>query len=84
MLFLSTVEIYGENRGDLDKFTEDYCGYIDCNTLRAGYPEGKRASESLCQAYIQKYGIDVVIPRISRTFGPTMLLSDSKAFLNLL
>lgn len=79
VLFLSTVEIYGENRGDLDKFTEDYCGYIDCNTLRAGYPEGKRASESLCQAYIQKYGIDVVIPRISRTFGPTMLLSDSKA-----
>ena len=47
VLFLSTVEIYGENRGDLDKFTEDYCGYIDCNTLRAGYPEGKRASESL-------------------------------------
>ena len=41
VLFLSTVEIYGENRGDLDKFTEDYCGYIDCNTLRAGYPEGK-------------------------------------------
>ena len=39
----------------------------------------EKASESLCQAYIQKYGIDVVIPRISRTFGPTMLLSDSKA-----
>ena len=79
VLFLSTVEIYGENRGDVNKFTEDYCGYIDCNTLRAGYPEGKRASESLCQAYIKKHGINVVIPRISRTFGPTMLFSDSKA-----
>ncbi|WP_376716734.1 NAD-dependent epimerase/dehydratase family protein [Enterococcus viikkiensis] len=77
--FLSTVEIYGENRGDTEKFSEDYCGYIDCNTLRAGYPEGKRASESLCQAYIAKHDLDIVIPRICRTFGPTMLLSDSKA-----
>lgn len=78
-LFLSTVEIYGENRGDVDKFKEDYCGYIDCNTLRAGYPEGKRVSESLCQAYIAKHDLDIVIPRLCRTFGPTMLLSDSKA-----
>ncbi|MGL9728857.1 hypothetical protein IGI44_002230 [Enterococcus sp. DIV0756] len=77
--FLSTVEVYGENRGDIEKFSEDYCGYIDCNTLRAGYPEGKRASESLCQAYIAKYDLDIVIPRICRTFGPTMLLNDSKA-----
>ncbi|EGO5038473.1 NAD-dependent epimerase/dehydratase family protein [Enterococcus faecalis] len=79
VLFLSTVEIYGENRGDVEKFTEDYCGYIDCNTLRAGYPEGKRVSESLCQAYIEKYDLDIVIPRLCRTFGPTMLLSDTKA-----
>lgn len=79
ILFLSTVEIYGENRGDTEKFDESYCGYIDCNTLRAGYPEGKRASEALCQAYIQHYGIDVVIPRLCRIFGPTMLADDSKA-----
>lgn len=79
VLFMSSVEIYGENRGDVEKFSEDYSGYIDCNTLRAGYPEGKRVSESLCQAYISKYGLDVVIPRICRTFGPTMKLDDSKA-----
>ncbi|WP_125608075.1 NAD-dependent epimerase/dehydratase family protein [Lapidilactobacillus bayanensis] len=79
VLFLSSVEIYGENRGDVNKFVEDYSGYLDCNTLRAGYPEGKRVSESLCQAYIAKYGLDVVIPRICRTFGPTMKLDDSKA-----
>ncbi|EPH99590.1 NAD dependent epimerase/dehydratase family protein [Enterococcus faecalis 13-SD-W-01] len=79
VLFLSTVEIYGENRGDVDKFDEAYSGYIDCNTLRAGYPEGKRVSESLCQAYLSKYDLDIVIPRLCRTFGPTMLLSDTKA-----
>lgn len=79
IVFLSTVEIYGENRGDVDYFTEDYCGYIDCNTMRAGYPEGKRAGESLCQSYISQYGMDIVIPRICRVYGPTMLESDSKA-----
>ncbi|RHR51903.1 NAD-dependent epimerase/dehydratase family protein [Clostridium sp. AF18-27] len=79
VLFMSTVEIYGENRGDVELFDEEYCGYIDCNTLRAGYPEGKRTGEALCQAYIRSYDLDIVIPRICRVFGPTMLSSDSKA-----
>lgn len=78
-IFASTVEVYGENRGDTESFTEDYCGYIDCNTLRAGYPESKRAGEALCQAYIQQTGLDIVIPRLSRVYGPTMLMSDTKA-----
>lgn len=79
VLFFSTVEIYGENREDISVFQETDCGYIDCNTLRAGYPEGKRCGEALCQAYRKEYGIDIVIPRICRVFGPTMLWSDSKA-----
>lgn len=78
-VFASTVEVYGENRGDCEKFTEDYCGYIDCNTLRAGYPESKRAGEALCQAYIKQNGMDVVIPRLPRVYGPTLLASDTKA-----
>ena len=79
VLFASSVEVYGENRGDVDAFSEDYCGYINCNTLRAGYPESKRAGEALCQAYIRQKGLDVVIPRLARTYGPTMLMSDTKA-----
>ena len=78
-VFLSSVEIYGENKGDTDKFSEDYCGYIDCNTMRAGYPESKRCGEALCQAYIKQKGMDIVIPRLSRVYGPTMLSSDTKA-----
>ena len=81
--FLSSVEIYGENRGDIELFNEEYMGYIDCNTLRAGYPESKRAGEALCNAYGQVYGnktgFSFVIPRLSRIYGPTMLFSDSKA-----
>lgn len=78
-VFTSSVEIYGENRGDCEMFKEDYCGYIDCNSLRAGYPESKRAGESLCQAYIKQNDLDIVIPRLSRTYGPTLLMSDTKA-----
>ncbi len=78
-LFASSVEVYGENRNDTEKFDEKYLGYIDCNTLRAGYPESKRTGESLCQAYIKQKGIDAVIARISRVFGPTMLMNDTKA-----
>ena len=78
-LLLSSVEIYGENRGDTRYFQEDYCGYLNCNTLRAGYPEGKRVSEAMCQAYRQQYGVETVILRLPRSYGPTMRMSDSKA-----
>lgn len=77
--FASSNEIYGENRGDTELFDERYCGYIDCNTMRAGYPESKRCGEALCQAYMAQKGLDVVIPRLTRTYGPTMLPSDTKA-----
>ena len=77
--FASSNEIYGENRGDQELFDEHYCGYIDCNTLRAGYPESKRCGEALCQAYLKQKGLDVVIPRFTRSYGPTMLESDTKA-----
>ena len=79
LVFASSVEIYGENRGDVDAFDETYCGYIDCNTLRAGYPESKRAGEALCQAYAAERGIRTATPRLPRVFGPTMPESDSKA-----
>lgn len=77
--FASSNEIYGENRGDKEKFDETYCGYIDCNTTRAGYPESKRCGEALCQAYKSQKGLDVVIPRLTRSYGPTLLKTDSKA-----
>lgn len=77
--FASSNEIYGENRGDVEFFDEKYCGYIDSNTMRAGYPESKRCGEALCQAYKAQKGLDVVIPRLTRSYGPTMLMTDTKA-----
>lgn len=77
--FFSSVEIYGESRMDTERFDEQYLGYIDCNTMRAGYPESKRLGEALCNAYAVQKGQDFVIGRFSRVYGPTMLESDSKA-----
>ena len=67
-LLMSSVEIYGDD-----------CGYINCNTLRAGYPEGKRVSEALCQAYRTERKVEAVILRIPRSYGPTLRKTDSKA-----
>ena len=77
--FASSNEIYGENRGDVETFDEDYCGYINSNTMRAGYPESKRCGEALCQAYKAQKGLNIVIMRFTRSYGPTMLMSDTKA-----
>ena len=78
-VFASSNEIYGENRGDVELFDEDYCGYINSNTMRAGYPESKRCGEALCQAYKAQKKLDVVVIRFTRSYGPTMLMSDTKA-----
>ncbi len=75
----SSVEVYGENRGDTELFDEKYLGYIDSNTVRAGYPESKRVCEALCQAYIKERSVDAVIARLPRVYGPTMSDGDSKA-----
>ena len=78
VLYPSTVEVYGNARG-ADVFTEDYTGQLNLSTARACYTESKRVSEALCQSYIAEKGAKVKIVRLSRIFGPTMLLSDTKA-----
>lgn len=78
MLFLSTVEVYGKALKATDRFDEKYNGEIDCNTLRAGYPESKRVCESLCQSFIKEKGVEVKIARLPRLIGPTFSKNDSK------
>ena len=78
-VFTSSGDIYGDNRSNKEFLSEKDCGYIDCNTLRAGYIEGKRASEALCNAYHESKGVDFVIARLCRIYGATMNMEDSKA-----
>lgn len=78
VLYPSSVEVYGNAYGN-DVFIEDYTGILNLTNARACYTESKRLSEALCQSYIAERGGKVKIVRLSRVFGPTMLMSDSKA-----
>ncbi len=78
-VLVSSGDIYGDNRSSKEYLSEKDCGYIDCNTLRAGYIEGKRASEALCNAFKEAEDVDFVTARLCRIYGPTMQTTDSKA-----
>ncbi|MDE6017821.1 MAG: NAD-dependent epimerase/dehydratase family protein [Muribaculaceae bacterium] len=78
-LILSSGEIYGENcNGDIP-MDEDYTGKLNLSTARSCYSEGKRAMEALTQSYISQFGVNAVIARPCRIFGPTMKREDNKA-----
>lgn len=78
MILTSSFEVYGELCGQ-DVYSENMSGIIDQTILRNGYPESKRCCELLVRSYVDEYGIDAVIARLPSVYGPTMLLSDSKA-----
>lgn len=78
VLYPSSVEIYGNARGE-EIFTEDYTGILNLSTARSCYTESKRVSESMCLSYMAEKSVDVKIVRLSRIFGSTMLMSDTKA-----
>jgi nucleoside-diphosphate-sugar epimerase len=78
VLYVSSGEVYGEGNGN--DFTETYSGYVDCMNLRACYPSGKRATETLCASYSAQYDVNVVIARPCHIYGPTMTQSDNRAF----
>ena len=78
MLYVSSGEVYGE--GDGSVFSEQSSGYIDILSPRACYPSSKRAAETLCAAYIQEYGADIVIARPCHTYGPYFTESDNRVY----
>ena len=78
ILYPSSVEIYG-NSVDNNAFVEDSNGKLNLSNARACYTESKRTSEALCQSYKAEKNVNVKIARLSRLFGPTMFLTDTKA-----
>ncbi len=44
-------------------------GYVDIETVRSCYPEGKRMCECMCTAYAAQYGVNVISARLAQTFG---------------
>ena len=79
LLYVSSGEIYGQAREDIESFDENYSGSINSTNFRSCYPISKLAAETLCSSYKEQYGMDVVIARPCHTYGPTMQRSDSRA-----
>lgn len=79
-IYCSSVEIYGKNGGDIDEFTENYSGYVNCNTVRASYPSAKRCAETMLSAYNSEHPeFNYSTARIGRIYGPTVIWTDEKA-----
>lgn len=62
------------------KVTEQMLGYIDLANPRSSYPEGKRTSECLCNAYYSEYGLPVKIARLAQTFGAGVSSEENRVF----
>lgn len=70
MVYLSSMEVYGQFPNEVKDVTEDKLGYIDILDVRSSYSEGKRMAECMCASYAAEYGVHVKIARISRIIGP--------------
>lgn len=84
-LYVSTGEVYGEGGAteettDGPAFRETDSGYVNPILPRSCYPSSKRAAETLCAAYKDQYGADVVIARPCHTYGPHFTPSDNRVY----
>ncbi len=70
-LFISSGEIYGNNKGPRP-FVETDSGIINTTNPRSCYPESKRAAETLCISYYVQYGVHTNIARLCFVYGPTI------------
>ena len=79
VLYVSTVEIYGEWKQEIG-IKETDMGPIYCDNARACYPEAKRLCETMLASYEAQYGVPYVGIRLCHTFGPGISLEDGRAF----
>lgn len=74
-IVFSSCEVYGESK---DILTEETKGIVNCLDVRSCYNESKRLIETMAISYSHEYNINSVIARLSRVYGPTMKLGDTK------
>jgi Nucleoside-diphosphate-sugar epimerases len=77
-LYISSEEIYGLPSDDSPAMTEDMVGAIDSLSLRSCYPLSKKASEYLCYAASQEYGIEATIIRPTVIHGLFQKYNDPR------
>lgn len=78
-IYISSMEIYGQPKTE-GKTAEKDLGYVDIETVRSCYPEGKRMCECMCTAYAAQYGVNVISARLAQTFGAGILPTENRVF----
>ena len=79
VVYASSLETYGSNHKD-DWIKEDFQGYVSPTEVRSSYNIGKRTCECLCHAYAKEYGVNVMIARMTQTFGAGVEYNDGRVF----
>ena len=74
-VFVSSSEVYGKTRGQIELCEEDQGG-ISPLEVRNCYAIGKLSAESLCVAYDIEYNTESVIVRPGHVYGPVALEGD--------
>ncbi len=78
IVFLSSLEVYGQISDDTKVVTEDIQGYLDALSVRSSYPMAKRAAENLCCLYASEYNVPVKITRLTQTTGAGIAKDDTR------
>jgi len=80
MVYLSSMEVYGQIAYDGNPLTEEKLGDIDLTQVRSCYPLGKRMAEYYCHAFFEEYGLPVKTARLAQTFGEGVLPGENRVF----
>ena len=76
LVYTSSADIYGFLRSP--SYSENATANGHASGFRAAIADGKRAAESLCNAYRTQYDTDTRIARIFNTSGDNLPLTDSR------
>ena len=79
VVYASSLETYGSNHTDA-WIKEDFQGYVNPTEVRSSYSIGKRVCECLCLAYAKEYGVNVMIARLTQTFGAGIAETENRVF----
>lgn len=80
VVFLSSLEVYGNTGTEKSYIYETDGGYIDPTNPRSSYSESKRMCECMFAAYAKQYGVPAVIARLTASFGNGVSYKDNRVF----
>ena len=80
IVFLSSMEVYGELSAERGMTKETDYGYIDILKPRSSYQVGKKTAEAYCSGYSTEKNLPVKIVRLAQVVTPTVNYNDERVF----